>query len=104
MLKNYNGSAWYAVPLSIPKEWKGKEIALVFGAVDESAWVYVNGKLCGSQVYKGGDDWKKPFTIVITDAMDWSKGNQSLFVRVEDNGGLGGLWRPVYMVCREKKK
>ena len=89
--------------MSVPAAWKGKEIALVFGAVDESAWVYLNGKLCGTQIYKGGDDWKKPFTIRIDQAINWNGGSQRLFVRVEDNGGLGGLWRPVMLVCRDKK-
>ena len=102
-LKTYDGAAWYALPLSVPAAWKGKEIALVFGAVDESAWVYLNGKLCGTQIYKGGDDWKKPFTIRIDQAINWNGGSQRLFVRVEDNGGLGGLWRPVMLVCRDKK-
>ena len=102
-LKEYNGNAWYAIPLNIPAAWKGKEIALVFGAVDESAWVYLNGQLCGTQIYKGGDDWKKPFTIRIDQAVNWKGGSQKLYVRVEDNGGLGGLWRPVMLVCRDKK-
>ena len=102
-LKNYNGVGWYALPLEVPAKWQGKEIALIFGAVDESAWVYLNGKFCGSQIYKGGDDWKKPFTIPITGQIDWKKGKQHLFVRVDDNGGLGGLWRPVILVCRDKK-
>jgi beta-galactosidase/beta-glucuronidase len=102
-LKNYNGVGWYALPLEVPAKWQGKEIALIFGAVDESAWVYLNGKFCGSQIYKGGDDWKKPFTIPITGQIDWKKKKQNLFVRVEDNGGLGGLWRPVILVCRDKK-
>ena len=104
MLKNYDGNAWYAFSLKVPQEWKGKEVALIFGAVDESAWVYVNGKLCGSHIYKEKDDWKKPFTIDITDAINWTSGGQKLFVRVEDNGGMGGIWRPVMLVCRDKKK
>ena len=104
LTKNYDGFAWYATSVNIPADWFGKrDIYLYFGAVDESAWVYLNGKLCGTQIYKGGDDWKKPFTIPITGQIDWKKGKQHLFVRVEDNGGLGGLWRPVMLICREKK-
>ena len=102
-LKKYDGSGWYALALNVPAEWKGKEVALIFGAADESAWVYLNGKLCGSRVYKGGDDWKKPFTIVIDPQINWNRAVQYLFVRVEDKGGLGGLWRPVMLVCRDKK-
>ena len=102
-LKQYDGVGWYAFALDVPKKWQGKEIALIFGAVDESAWVYLNGQLCGTQIYKGGDDWKKPFTIPITSQIDWKKSRQHLFVRVEDKSGMGGLWRPVMLVCRDKK-
>ena len=103
LLKNYDGVAWYAIPLKVPAEWKGKEVALVFGAVDESAWVYLNGKFCGSRIFKERDDWKMPFTIRIDQAIDWSSPGQKLYVRVEDKAGLGGIWRPVMLVCREKK-
>ena len=102
-LKKYDGSGWYALSLKVPAAWKGKEVALIFGAADESAWVYLNGKLCGTRIYKGGDDWKKPFTIFIDPCIDWNRASQNLFVRVEDKGGLGGLWRPVMLVCRDKK-
>ena len=102
-MKNYDGIGWYALRLSIPKKWQGKKVFLHFGAVDESAWIYLNGQLCGTQIYKGGDDWKKPFTIRIDQAVNWKGGSQKLYVRVEDNGGLGGLWRPVMLVCRDKK-
>ena len=104
MLKDYDGIGWYAVPLTVPKEWKGREVALVFGAVDESAWVYVNGKFCGSHLFKERDDWKKAFAIDITNAVNWSKTGQTLHVKVEDKGGQGGIWRPVMLVSRTPKK
>ena len=94
---------YYAFDLKIPEKWKGKKIALLFGAVDESAWVYLNGQLCGTHIYKNPDDWQTPFTIYIDQAVDWKKNTQTLIVKVEDNGGLGGLWRPVMLVCRDKK-
>ncbi|MBQ7695481.1 MAG: DUF4838 domain-containing protein, partial [Lentisphaeria bacterium] len=103
LLKNYDGAAWYAIPLKVPAEWKGREVALVFGAVDESAWVYLNGKFCGSRIFKERDDWKMPFTIRIDQAVDWNSSGQKLYVRVEDKAGLGGIWRPVMLVCKEKK-
>ena len=103
MLEKYDGIAWYGQALVIPPEWKDKEVFLLFGAVDESAWVYLNGKFCGSRIFKERDDWKMPFTIRIDQAIDWSSSGQKLYVRVEDKAGLGGIWRPVMLVCREKK-
>ena len=100
LLAKYDGVGYYALALRIPKDWKGKKISLLFGAVDESAWVYVNGKLCGTHIYKNPDDWQTPFAVSVDQAVDWSKKEQTLVVRVEDNGGQGGIWRPVMLVCR----
>ena len=42
MLEKYDGLAYYAQALPIPAEWKDKDIFLIFGGVDESAWVPEN--------------------------------------------------------------
>ena len=103
-LENYDGIAYYGQLLAVPAEWKGKEIFLVFGAVDESAWVYVNGKFAGSHVFASDNDWKTPFAIPITEQIDWNQPKQTVTVRVEDKTGLGGIWRPVRLTVREKQK
>ncbi len=84
--------------------WKGKEISRVFGAVDESAWVYVNGKFAGKHVFASENDWQTPFAIPITTTIDWTKEKQTVVVRVEDKNGLGGIWKPVMLAVREKGK
>ena len=99
-LKTYDGNAWYDTSLDVPARWKGKEEYVAFGAVDESAWIYLNGKLCGTRIFKDPDDWKKSFVIRIDQNIDWKKRSQQLLVRVEDKGGMGGIWRPVWIVCR----
>ena len=99
-MKNYNGTGWYALAIRIPEKWRGKgKIKLHFNAVDESATVYLNGKLCGKHIYRPGtDDWKTPFEIEITDAIDWKKSHQHLVVKVDDSNGQGGIWKPVFLV------
>ncbi|MBR2873607.1 MAG: DUF4838 domain-containing protein [Lentisphaeria bacterium] len=96
-MKNYDGTGWYALDLRIPQNWKGKKIYLIFAAVDESAWIYLNGKFCGERIYKEEDDWKKSFEIRIDQNIDWSKKPQTLIVKVHDRGGQGGIWRPVVL-------
>ena len=98
-MAKYDGTGWYALRLSIPKEWKGKKIVLIFGAVDESAWVYLNGKLCGERPLKNPDDWKKSFEIRIDQNINWKARYQSLVVKVHDRGGQGGIWRPVTLAA-----
>ena len=94
-MQNYNGFGYYARHVRINPAWKGKKVYLVFGAVDESAWVWVNGKFSGKRIYAKEDDWKSPFSIEITDQIDWSKKLQNIIVRVEDKAGSGGIWRPI---------
>ena len=98
-MAKYDGIGWYALRLNIPKAWKGKKIVLIFGAVDESAWIYLNGKLCGQRLYKNPDDWKKSFEIRIDQNINWNARYQSLVVKVQDKGGQGGIWRPVTLAA-----
>ena len=104
LMEKYDGYGYYGVALRIDPAWKGKEISLVFGAVDESAWVCVNGKFAGKRLYVNDSDWKTPFAIPITDVIDWNQKQQTVVVRVLDTNGAGGIWRPVMLAVREQKK
>ena len=97
---NYDGIAWYAVALHIPEEWKNREIYLYFGAVDESCWVYLNGKEAGKHLYEKPDDWTTPFTIRIDPWIQWTQKAQALVVRVEDKGGAGGIYKRVWLLSK----
>ena len=99
-LKNYDGIGWYAQSFKIPAAWKGKKIYLHFGAVDESAKLWLNGKLCGSRMFKNENDWKTPFALEITDQINWTKSTQTAIVMVTDKNGGGSIWRPVTLVVK----
>ncbi len=100
MLKEYDGIGYYGQTIKINPTWKGKEIELLFGAVDESCWVWINGKPAGERIYQGGDDWKIPFSIRIDHCIDWEQPEQTIVVRVHDSGGQGGIWKPVTAVMK----
>jgi len=99
-LRAYDGMAWYATQLQIPKRMRGRELILYFGAVDESCWVYVNGKPAGKHIFTNPADWKTPFEIRIDPCVDWDKAPQIVTVRVEDKAGAGGIWKRVWLVSR----
>lgn len=100
-LENYDGYGYYGLELKISQEWKGRKISVLFGAVDESAWVYLNGRKVGERIYReGSNDWKESFEIQIDSAIDWNLPTQTLVVRVHDSGGQGGIWRPCILLCR----
>jgi len=97
----YDGIGWYAQAVRVPQEFKGRKIYLRFGAVDESCWVYLNGKLAGEHLFQKSDDWKTPFEIRIDPLIEWDKQAQTVIVRVEDKSGMGGVWKRVWLVSKK---
>jgi Domain of unknown function (DUF4838)/Glycosyl hydrolases family 2, sugar binding domain len=97
-LKKYDGIGWYAQNIRIPKNYEGKKLYLMFGGVDESCWVYIDGKEVGKHLFKKPDDWKTPFKICIDQAIDWKAKSTTVIVKVEDKSGAGGIWQPVWIV------
>ncbi len=68
---------WYQREFTIPKNWRGENILLNFGAVDWQATVWVNDVLIG--LHEGG---YTPFSFDITDAV--KSGVNNLTVKVYD--------------------
>jgi len=79
---------WYKRSFEIPKDWKGKQILLHFGAVDWRAEVSVNGWIVGK--HEGG---YAPFALDITSALK-GDGPRELMVKVWDptNGDKTYAW------------
>ncbi|MBT4400254.1 MAG: beta-galactosidase, partial [Bacteroidetes bacterium] len=73
-----NNELWYQQSLSIPKEWKNKNIVLHFGGVDWKADIWLNDIKIGS--HQGG---YTPFSFDITPFLNKS-GDQKLLVKVWD--------------------
>ena len=113
---------FYGRRFEVPEEWDGKRIIVHFGAVDQTAKIYVDGKYAGS--HEGG---YLPFSIDITDILSSSKEDDtgrntdegfshSLIVEARDsldhkypwgkqkvnNGGMwytpvSGIWQSVWL-------
>jgi hypothetical protein len=93
-LKKYDGYAWYYLKLNKDSIEYGKKHYLLFGAVDESCWIYVNGKLTGKRIFSNENDWQLPFRIRIDQS--FVKGeDQHIFIRVYDKGFAGGIWKKI---------
>jgi len=102
VIERYDGLGWYVTQHAVPADWKGRKIFLRFGAVDESCWIYLNGKFAGEHLYKERNDWKTPFEIRIDELVDWNREKQLITVRVEDKAGVGGIWRSVWLVSKAR--
>ena len=79
-------SLWYHRQVLIPAQFSGKRLLLHFGAVDQTATVWVNDRQAGSHV--GG---YLPFTLDITDLIE--NGAADIVVRVTDDTEKSGLTR-----------
>ena len=96
----YLGYGWYRTTFTVPEKWRGERLALDFGAVDEQAWVYVNGSLAGEHTAKStgmeaGKLWDKPFSIPIDPALIHYGKENTLVVRVHNYLAAGGIHKPV---------
>jgi hypothetical protein len=105
---DYRGVAWYHRVFSIPETWEGRRVFLVFGAVDYSADVWLDGRHLGG--HEGG---YTPFEIEITDSVRHGA-EHDLVVRAVDHTDpetptgkqirwytpTSGIWQTVYLEAR----
>ena len=90
---DYDGIAWYRIRFTMPEQIPCNAVELFFGAVDEEAWIWLNGIYIGQHT-EGVIGWKTPFSLDVTSETRWGKEN-ILVVRVRDSAGAGGIYKPV---------
>lgn len=103
---NYQGEGWYRVRFAVPASTLGKSLKVYFGGVDEQAWIYLNGQQIGehstaSEQKSFTQLYDAPFTVEIP--ASHVKPDNTLHVRVHNQAGAGGIWRPVYLVVSDSK-
>ena len=96
----YIGYGWYAAEFSIPKDWAARSADFLFEAVDEQAWVYVNGKKvgehsCESEKLLPDALWKEPFIVKVPAELLNPGGKNLICVRFHSSAGASGIWKPV---------
>lgn len=102
IIGDYDGYAWYKRVENFTKEdLENKNIMMLFGAVDEDATVYVNGKLAlehtGAKLsLTGGAIWDRPFCVNIKPFLQ--EGENQIKVLVHDEANAGGIWEPVKII------
>lgn len=92
-VEGYTGVGWYRRSFDLPAREEHLAAELAFEAVDESAWVWVNGVYVGGQDL-GTEGWDKPFRVDVTPELRWGARNQ-VTVRVLNRALAGGIWKPV---------
>ncbi len=89
----HDGIAWYRGRFDMPPKMDCNAVEIQFQAVDEVAWVWLNGEYVGQHDI-GPNGWDIPFRLSITDAVRWGETNQ-ITVRVHNSAAAGGIWKPV---------
>ncbi len=88
-MATYDGWGWFARTFEVDRT--DIPLSIHFAGVDDEAEVWVNGKSVGEHT-----GYSDPFALDITFAL--RKGKNTIVVLVKDNGGGGGIYRPVTLV------
>lgn len=98
----YIGDAWYRVAWQTPAFLISPQdtVALLFGAADETAKVWVNGELVGEHD-EGPGGWNRPFAVEVTGKLRPAAMN-IIAVRVSNRELAGGLWKNVKLGVRRR--
>lgn len=110
-----NETGKYKHEFTLPKEWNGRQIQLVFEAAFTEIRVQINGRKAGSGTYQGGFT---RHTIDVSDRVFFGQKKNRLEVEVlkestnpqvnlaerrADYWNFGGIWRPVFIISKPAK-
>ena len=77
----YDGYAWYRVVFELPGKARGGRVTIHFGAVDEKAKIWLNGRFIKAVAI----GWNSAFELDVTDIVRFNSSNH-LAVQVHDAG------------------
>jgi len=102
----------YKTEFTLPQEWAGRQIQLVFEAAFTEIHVQINGRKAGDGTYQGGFT---RHTIDVSDRVFFGSKKNRLEVEVlkestnpqvnlaerrADYWNFGGIWRPVFIIAK----
>ena len=103
----------YKTEFTLPQEWQGRQIQLVFEGVFTDAQVTINGRKAGNGLYQGGFSRhtidvsdrvffgpKKKNRLEVEVAKESANPQVNLAERRADYWNFGGIWRPVFIVSK----
>ena len=98
---NLDSFGWYRKIVDIPVEWKGQDIWIKFGGVNDTYELYINGESVSSFGNTNINVASKITITKITKNIKFGETNL-VAVKVHDWGNSGGLWRlPVVITTEE---
>ena len=107
-----NEKGLYKYEFSLPKEWEGRQILLVFEAAFTDLKATINGRKAGNGLHQGGftrytiDVSDRVFTgtkknrLEVEVAKESANSQVNMAERRADYWNFGGIWRPVYIISK----
>ncbi|MBQ6209310.1 MAG: glycoside hydrolase family 2 [Prevotella sp.] len=107
-----NEKGLYKYEFTLPKEWEGRQIFLVFEAAMTDLKATINGRKAGNGLHQGGFT---RYTIDVSDrvfmgtkknrlevevAKESANSQVNMAERRADYWNFGGIWRPVYIISK----
>lgn len=86
-LPGFNGIVWLRTTVQVPEEWRGKDLTLNLGPVDDNDITFVNGTEVGRT-----EGWMAPRSYTVPAALVKDDCRVTVAVRVTDTGAEGGLY------------
>jgi hypothetical protein len=96
-----DGNAWYRKLVDIPANWKGKDVWIKFGAVNDAYELFVNGKHISTFGEANITFADKPSFSKLTNNIKYGEANL-IAIKVNDWGNSGGLWRLPVIITTDK--
>jgi sialate O-acetylesterase len=82
---DYDGTVWFRKVVKVPPAWVGKDLKLNIGGIDDYDDSFFNGTEIGhTELFIYKRSYKIPAKLV-------KAGDNTIAIRVFDNGGLGGI-------------
>ncbi len=88
-LGDFDGAVWFRKTVILPMEYRGRELSLQLGPIDDMDIAYVNGIKAGGMETEG--KWRNDRDYPISAEMSRDS-EMVIAVRVVDNQGGGGMW------------
>ncbi|WP_309384141.1 cellulase family glycosylhydrolase [Cerasicoccus frondis] len=87
------GDVWYRKEVELPASWKGRDLTLEAGAIDDFDWVYFNGKLIGKTTQDRANWWSAPRSYKLPSNLTrWGDVN-TLEICVRNTNDDGGIYK-----------
>ncbi len=107
---DYDGFAWYRKTFEIPADYKGTDMILILGKIDDMDETFINGEKVGStgdieSKWASHEEWSKYRIYYIPNGLLKKGVNNTIAVRVYDQEQQGGIYGdPLVIIPRTEYK